>query len=354
MPSKYFGKQTPRTPHLVTSGSGGLSGEVADLRADTEAAFVAFEAASVALLDSRLTPIQALDADGIMTAQASASAPQSFTAASFDGILAPGSGVAIIDVPKRITIVIAGGTATDYLGGTVLLTGTDVDGNAQEEEVTTAAGAGTTTSTKRFASLSQADFPASTAAGATIGLGVAAEPGCIASAATSTTALDINTNIEFARTMIGNRRMPVARALALLLTSSADFDLTSMIIDGEDANGDPISETLAIPDGGSTTVNGAKFFSRIRRIRVDAQSGSGGTWSLGIRDTILGLPRLMVNAAIAVSGLREAVRANTASAYTAPSAGTVTAPASALPNGSYTPATAPTGANGHLFAYLPG
>lgn len=354
MASRYFGNQTARRPHLVKAG-GGLSGEVSDLRSDVEEAFLAFEASSVAQLASSITPIQALDADGIMTAQASAAVPQVFTHTNFDGILNPSTAGAIIKCPKRITIVIAGVTPAQYLGGNVTLVGTDADGKAQTEVVVTAAGAGTTTSTKAFATLTSASFPASSGVAATIGLGVAAEIGCIATSPTSLSAVDINTDAEFNRTRIGNRAMLVARAVVLNLSNSADFGPGTLTVDGFDINGDPISEALTVPDNGNTDVNGTKFFAQITRARMSAMQGTGGVWSLGIRDTILGLPRPMANGLIAAVSLKELARADTATAWSVPAAGAVTAPASALPNGSYTPnaAVVPDGARGHVFVYVP-
>lgn len=41
--SRSFGTQSPRVPHLAQLGTGGLSGEVADLRGDVETAFQSIE-----------------------------------------------------------------------------------------------------------------------------------------------------------------------------------------------------------------------------------------------------------------------------------------------------------------------
>lgn len=353
MTSKYFSKLKARRPHLVRPG-GGISGEVNDLRNDVDDAFEALEANSIAALMVDIADAQAGDADGIMTAQASAATAQVFTATNFDGLLAPGTGPAIIRCPKRIQIVIAGATPAHFLGGTVTLVGKDADGLAQTEALTVAAGAGTTNGTKFFSELSSASFPASSGTGATIQLGVTAQTDCIANGTSGVDGVDLNIDSEFNRNRIGNRVMPVARAVALVLSSSTDFNAGSMTVYGEDSNGDAINEVLTIPDNGNTTVNGTKFFKRITRVvKTGGDAGGGGTWQLGIRDAILGLPRKMANGAMAAVGVKEASRADTATAWTAPTAGTLTAPASALPNGSYTPNSAPDGARGYILAYLP-
>lgn len=344
----------PKIPHLV--GGHGVKGEIGQLADAVEAGFEAVEtlvAGGPGRLYSAITPIQALDADGIMTAQASAMTEQTFDGTDFDGILATGTGAAIIKVPKRMTIVV-GGTVADFLGGTVSITGKDADGAAQTEDLVVAAGGGTTTGIKYFSEISEVVVPASASADATIGLGVAAETGCIANGASALTAQLIDTNAEFNRNRVGNRTMEVARALALVLSNNAHWDLTTIVVTGLDINGDVISEDFAVPDAGNTTVNGTKFFAQVTSIAIPAQSGAGGTWALGIRDGILGLPNKMLNGAFAVVLVKEASRPDTASAWVDPTDGAITAPATALPNGSYTPhATAvPDGARGHMFLYL--
>ncbi len=354
--SRSLGSRDARRPHLITPGKGGLAGEIGALRADVDAAFVSLESIlPFAAFDGSYIPIQALDADGIMTAQASAAAPQTFDGTDFDGILAVGSGDAVIDCPKRMTIVIAGGTAADWLGGTVVITGTDVNGNALVENlVVPAGGPTTTTGTEYFATISSVACPASADTGATIGLGVAAEAGCIASGTSTAGIQTLDVDAEFNRDRIGNREMTVARALSLVLSSHANWDATDMVVSGFDINGDAISETFSIPNNGNSAVNGAKFFKQVTSIVIPAQSGTSGTWTLGIRDTILGLPMLKLDGAIAAVGIKELTRADDATAWSAAVAGTVTDAASALPNGSYTPNTGPDGASGRRLFYITG
>jgi hypothetical protein len=50
MSSTCFGDQVPKISHLVHQGKGGLAGEIADLRKDADAAFIAFEGRDATLL----------------------------------------------------------------------------------------------------------------------------------------------------------------------------------------------------------------------------------------------------------------------------------------------------------------
>ena len=52
-------------------------------------------------------------------------------------------------------------------------------------------------------------------------------------------------------------------------------------VTGIDADGDPMSEDFAIPNGGGATVTGAKLFAKVTSIAIPAQSGPGGTFTAG-------------------------------------------------------------------------
>lgn len=353
MASNAFGSKSPRRPHLV-DGPGGLAGEIRQLRADVDAAFEVVEGSGIRVQDFGTVPIQGVDADGIVTAAATSLAPVTFTGATLDGVLAPGTGNAVINTPKLVTITAAGATPAHFTGGDLVVTGTDVDGAAQTETITCAAGAGTTTGTKYFATVSSVAVPAQGGVGATIEVGVAADTACIANGTSTAAAQVIDVNSEFNRARVGNRAMPCARSLRLVLSNHADWDATNAVVTGLDINDEVLTETLAIPNGGNTTVAGTKFFAQVTRIDIPAQSGTGGTWSLGIEDTTVGFDKEILGGAIAAVVIRELTRDNTAdTTWAIPAAGAVTAPASALPNGSYTPVTAPDGARQYMAIYVP-
>jgi hypothetical protein len=73
-----------------------------------------------------------------------------------------------------------------------------------------------------------------------------------------------------------------ARNVVLVLANDADWDATTAIVTGENTDGDIVTESLAIPNGGSATVTGVQVFSKIRSLFIPAQSGTAtGTFGTG-------------------------------------------------------------------------
>jgi hypothetical protein len=83
--------------------------------------------------------------------------------------------------------------------------------------------------------------------------------------------------------VVGIGSMVPARALSMTFSNHADWDATTAVITGVDAAGNTITENFAIPNGGNTTVNGTKLFRRVTQIAIPAQSGAGGTFTVGTR-----------------------------------------------------------------------
>ncbi len=81
--------------------------------------------------------------------------------------------------------------------------------------------------------------------------------------------------------VIGGGTLSPPRNVELVLSASADWDATNAVITGTDANGRTITETIAIPDAGGVTVAGSRIFSSITSVQIPAQSGVGGTFTLG-------------------------------------------------------------------------
>ena len=361
MASKAFGKFSPAKPHLV-HGPGGIANEIETLRQQIDEAFSSIEAENQGEVFASvlgLIPIEGADDDGIVTSKASVVAGASYTAAgnTLDGILAHGAaGPAIVKCPKRVTITI-GGTGADWAGGVVAIVGTDADGNAQSENITTAAGAAVTTGTKYFATVTSASYGSgvATGTGATVKVGAAAEVACIMNGASALTSQTLTGNSVFNRNRIGNREMPgsplpLARKLIVIFSASANWTGGTMTVSGLDANGDAISENFT--PGNGATRNGVKYFKQVTQVTITAQGGTAGTFTIGIADTTVGLPVKKLDGAIAAVGVKELTRADSTVAWTAAVAGTVTDAASALPNGAYTPNTAPDGASERLLAYI--
>jgi hypothetical protein len=84
---------------------------------------------------------------------------------------------------------------------------------------------------------------------------------------------------------IGDDRIFPPAKIELVLSSHADWDATSATLTGLDENGLPVSETLAIPNGGNATVTSSNHYSFVKTLTVPAQSGVGGSATLGVSAT---------------------------------------------------------------------
>lgn len=351
----------PRLEHLVR-GQSGLAGEVGKLRRDVAEAFDIAEAGGITLARFDGPSTAAADADGIKTTFASAAAPVTLDETAFDGALAPGaSGPAIINSPKQVTLTVGGGgTPADWLGGNVIVTGTDADGAALSETVSSAAGAGTTTTTGFFATVTEVELPAAAGVGAQLTLGVAADTAAIASftSALSAQVFDAaDVPSVWNRARIGNRALAYPRRISFVFNNNADWDATTITVRGRDAMGEVVTSSIVVPNGGNATVTTDKFFASIERITVPAQSGTGGTCSVGPEGTAVGLALDPISDVEAVAVLREASRASSAAAWAVPVAGAVddSSVANAGPYGRYTPNVAVPfdGVRSYVLAYLP-
>jgi len=67
----------------------------------------------------------------------------------------------------------------------------------------------------------------------------------------------------------------------MVLNSHADWNATTGVVAGEDAEGNYQTENFTIPDAGNATVTGAKLFSRVDSITIPAQGGVNGTATFG-------------------------------------------------------------------------
>jgi hypothetical protein len=81
--------------------------------------------------------------------------------------------------------------------------------------------------------------------------------------------------------VVGDDEMFPPRNVTLTLSASADWDATTAVVTGLDASGATVTENLTIPNGGAATVTGAVLFKSIVSLVVPAQSGTGGTATMG-------------------------------------------------------------------------
>lgn len=84
---------------------------------------------------------------------------------------------------------------------------------------------------------------------------------------------------------VGYRPLSPSKRLQLVLDGHADWDATTATVTGKDAAGATITETFAIPNGTGSpaVVTGTKLFARVTAVEIPAQSGAGGTFTLGVR-----------------------------------------------------------------------
>lgn len=82
---------------------------------------------------------------------------------------------------------------------------------------------------------------------------------------------------------IGRAVMNPPRPLTMTFSSSADWDATTATVTGTDVAGATITETFAIPNNGAVTRTGVKLFRTVTSVAIPAQSGTGGTFTVGVR-----------------------------------------------------------------------
>lgn len=82
--------------------------------------------------------------------------------------------------------------------------------------------------------------------------------------------------------IVGATAFTPPRRLAFIFSSHADWDATTAVVTGKNSRGQVITENFLIPNNGNATVNGVKEFVSITQVVIPAQSGTGGTYTLGL------------------------------------------------------------------------
>lgn len=82
--------------------------------------------------------------------------------------------------------------------------------------------------------------------------------------------------------VIGQDVIAPAKNITLTFSSHTDWDATTATVYGEDADGHMISETFSIPNNGNATVTGYLLFRRVITVQIPAQTGTGGTFTVGV------------------------------------------------------------------------
>lgn len=102
----------------------------------------------------------------------------------------------------------------------------------------------------------------------------------ITTTSSSASILTLDSSIEVAG-VIGLAEFFPPRRIDFILSPHANWDATNATITYEDQLGRVVSETLAIPDSGGVTLTTAGFARRFVSLVIPAQSGTGGSFTVG-------------------------------------------------------------------------
>ncbi len=318
-------------PHLTVGG--GLAGEVADLRLDVINAVTPL----AALAGEEFTNLVSTAAPGAAVLKVATATVASIVTVLPAGLLA--AGLAMLAVwPRQLTFTTAGGTAAD-VPANVVINGNNEYGVAISETLVLSQTAAAVTSVNYFSSITSIVYPAADGTGGTVAIGIAAA--VIKKATAMTVAVKTMTFRELIQNDLANN----PRQLVFTTAGGTAADApASVLITGRDINGAAQSETLALAQT-ATTATSLKYYAYIDSLVFAAADGTGATVAVTFNNTTVGLRKKIVARAGLTAIEREIV--NGAVVTT----GTVTAPASALPNGAYTPSSAPNDVSDYYIRY---
>lgn len=319
--SGIFSRAKAKIKHLV-QGGGGLSGEIADLRddlADELGLLPGFLVEEFTNLPGTATPGAAV----IRAATATVATPSTVLPA---GLLAAGLAM-LAKHARQLTFTTAGGTPADAPANVVIL-GKDTNGNVATETLALAQTAATVTSVKAYKEITSLTFPAADGAGATIAIGIGA------AFVWPATATQVAPLTVLGNALSQNSFRDAPRQLVFTTGGGTPAHAPANVkITGRDANGNVMTETLALAQT-ATTATSVRYWGWIDKLEFAAGDGTAGTIAISYGAPV-GLKKKIRARAGLVSPLKEIV--NGAVVAT----GTFAAPsATDLPNGSYTPASA--------------
>ena len=192
MSSKSFGTKAPALPHLI-AGSGGMSGEIKDLRSDLEEAFTSIEnlgtAGTSPICVQEFTNPVAPAAAGLEAATAVTVAPRTAI------VFVAGGVAALLAFPRNLTFSTAGSTPADA-PATATITGTDINGAALTEVVNVSQTVAKVEGVKCFKTVTSVAYSAGQGTDATVSIGFGAVFGLAKKAKTRAGA--VNVLAEFA------------------------------------------------------------------------------------------------------------------------------------------------------------
>ncbi len=144
--------------------------------------------------------------------------------------------------------------------------------------------------------------------------------------------------------------MDPPRPLTFVASNHADFNAVDMVVTGtvKTADGSGVvaaTETKGLTDGGNGTDTTATCWVNVTSIVIPAQAGTGGSYTIGFGAAI-GLRKKAMTRA----GKPHVITQSAAGTLFA-TTGTFTACETALPNGSYSPNSAPDGSRDYCLTY---
>lgn len=326
--SKIRGLKT----HLTT-GQGGVAGEVGDLRNDVINAL----APLAAVAGEEFTNLVGTAAPGAAVLLAATATVASVVTVLPAGLLA--AGIAMLAVwPRQLTFTTAGTTPADAPAN-VVINGLNEYGVAISETLVLAQTAAAVTSVNSFSAITSVVYPAADGTGGTVSIGIAAA--VIKKATAMTVALKTLTFRDLIQTDLAKSPRQIVFTTAGGTPADAP---ANVVITGRDINGNVQSETLALAQTAATATS-LKYYAYIDSLAFPAADGAGSTVAVTFNNLTVGLRKKLIARAGLVSIEREIVDGAVVTS------GAVTAAASALPNGAYTPSAAPNDAHDYYLRY---
>jgi hypothetical protein len=329
--------QKARIPHLVTAGTGGLGGEIYDLRHDMMTELAPLAAIAV----EEFTNVVGTAAPGPAVILAATPSVEAEVTVLASGMLA--AGLAHLAAWPRPLTFTTGGTGPADAPANVAITGTDPWGVAQTETLNLAQTAAMVTSTKAWSSIVKVVYPAADHVDATVSIGVGAAY-LKKATAVATTAVTV-----LASDLIQTDLVNCPRALVFSTTGSTPADAPAhAVITGTDLFGHPVVETLDLAQT-VTTATTTYCYRSVSSVVYEAGQGTDAAIAITFAAP-LGLGRKCVaRAGIAAPPILKEIAGG--SVVTNGVLALPVALTSGLPHGTYAPNTPADGATDYAIYY---
>lgn len=198
------------------------------------------------------------------------------------------TGILPINQPSRITAT-AGGTAADIKAIQVTVVGTDKNDLVITEVLPafTVNVAGTVKGVKVFKTVTSITIPDHDGTGATTSIGLDGAPGAADADGVMSALTDDGSEAVVSEGASINSLDVPRNITATAGGTAADIKAIQVTIDGEDMEGNSISEDLpAFTVNSAGIVVGSKIFAKVTQITIPAHDGTGATTAIGFGDKL--------------------------------------------------------------------